>query len=310
MSTVNYNTAKLSNGVDLFYLESGDSSKPTLLLLHGFPTSSRQFQKLIPLLSPHFHILAPDLPGYGQTRLHPGAKYEYTFENLGNTVELFLKEKKVGKFSIYIFDYGAPTGLRVALKQPQNVTAIISQNGNAYEEGLGKDFWAPLQILWDLEDKRIANGGKLLDSDSKKFKDIVDEAGSEVLGLAGFQSQYALGEPDLSRVNPEFALVDHLTAATFKDDVSTQLAYFLDYRKNLTFYPAFQKFFRETNVPILAVWGKNDVIFVEEGADAYKRDSKDVKVVKIEGGHFISLSRAKEVAEEIIDFFRERKIIG
>jgi len=284
MSTT-VNQIALPSGVNVFYREAGTPSatRPTFLLLHGFPTSSHQFRHLIPKFSSEYHVVAPDLPGFGFTT-YP-ADYKPTFGNLASTIDEFLTEKKINKVIIYIFDYGAPTGLRLALKRPTGVVGIVSQNGNAYVEGLG-EFWDEPRSVWKDNSPAVRDdlAGKLLTFEATKW-------------------QYETGAQDVSKLEPEAYWLDQvLLDRPGQKDI--QLDLFVDYETNLSFYPEFQKWFRETNVPILAVWGKNDPIFISPGAEAYKRDSKNAQVVLIDAGHFALESNLDEVTDHIKTFFK------
>lgn len=292
-----HRTKSLSNGVEVFYKEAGPTSKPVLLLLHGFPTSSRQFDQMIPHLSDDFHIIAPDLPFFGQTKIP--ANFAATFDQIAYTIELLLNELNIRKFSIYIFDYGAPTGLRLALNSKYEVSSIISQNGNAYVEGL-EDFWTPLKAGWGLLEKTA-----LTEEEQVELGAIKKILAGLVENLDPYLDQYYVGEPDPSKVNYEVPVIDHLLLNRVENSTENQIDLFLDYRNNVKKYPEFQSYFRESNVPILAVWGKNDEIFPKKGQQAYKRDSKNVKLVELDAGHFAGVTHAKDVANHILEFAKE-----
>lgn len=298
-----YHYSQVSESIKVFYTEAGSKDKPVLLLLHGYPTSSRQFHELISFLSPYFHLIAPDLPGFGLTEYAEGTKI--TFDFLADTIDLLLVNLKVKKFSVFIFDYGAPTGLRLALKRPNDVTAIITQNGNAYEEGLGA-FWDPLKTIWSLEDKK----DKLSVEEKVTYNKIYEALSQFTSNEGGYSSQYFDGESDISRVNPELHTIDRLLLATHPNYIETQVGLFLDYRHNVELYPRFQEYFRTSNVPILAVWGDSDPHFIAAGAEAFKRDSQNTKVALIRGaGHFASQSHSGEIAQEILTFFKEGNLV-
>ena len=278
----------VSNGVKIFYREAGSRDNPTFLLLHGFPSSSNQYRHLITALAPRYHILAPDLPGFGFTETP--ADYVHNFANLANTVDAFLESLEIKKFAIYIFDYGAPTGLRLALKRPNDILAIVSQNGNAYEDGFG-DFWSVVHPLWK----------------GTPSQAVKDEAAGNLLTLAATRFQYETGTPNIEALNPAAWTLDQaLLDRPGQKDV--QLGLFIDYQNNVKLYPEFQRFFRESSVPILAIWGKNDVIFIPPGAEAFKRDSKNAEVKLIDAGHFALESDWVEIAEEILAFFAKHHI--
>ena len=284
--TANYIT--ISNGVRVFYREAGSRANPTFLLLHGFPTSSNQFRHLITLLSGKYHILAPDLPGFGFTTTPLG--FKHSFDIIAETISLFLDALNIQKFAVYIFDYGAPTGLRLGLRRPHDVLAIVSQNGNAYTDGLG-DFWKTIEPLWQVY----------------PAKEILDEAASNLLSLAGTKWQYETGVPDVNALDPAAYTLDQaLLERPGQKDI--QLGLFMDYKNNLALYPEFQEWFRETNVPVLAIWGKNDLIFIPPGAEAFKRDSKNAEVKFVDSGHFALETHVEEIAREILDFFSKYSI--
>ncbi|KAI3327934.1 alpha/beta-hydrolase [Xylariaceae sp. AK1471] len=284
--TVNKVTA---DGINIFYREAGAKDAPVILLLHGFPSSSFMFRNLIPLLAKSYRVIAPDLPGYGFTEVPAQRQYEYTFANLAETIGSFLDALEIKRFAVYIFDYGAPTGLRLALNRPESVSAIISQNGNAYEEGFGKDFWAPIMKYWasgSLEDR---------------------EALLPALTFGTTKSQYVDGSPHPGKVEPE---TYHLDQALMDQpgNKDIQLDLFYDYRTNVGLYPKFQKYFRDSNVPVLAVWGKNDVIFIPPGAEAFKRDVKDLELHFLDAGHFALETNEVEVARLIESFLKRHGI--
>jgi len=276
-------TVKVSNGVDVFYREAGSKSNPTFLLLHGFPTSSNEFRHLITLLSPHYHILAPDLPGFGFTTTP--SEYAHTFANMADTIDAFIEELQIKKFAIYIFDYGAPTGLRLALKRPHDVLAIVSQSGNAYVDGLG-DFWDVVRPLW---------------VDNPSQEDL-DKAAGNLLTLDATKWQYETGAPHPETLDPAAWTLDQVLLDR-PGQREIQLGLFRDYKNNVAMYPEFQRWFRESNVPILAVWGKNDLIFIPPGAEAFTRDSKNVSVKFLDAGHFALESSLDEISSEILNFF-------
>ncbi|KZV81879.1 alpha/beta hydrolase fold protein [Exidia glandulosa HHB12029] len=276
------------NGLDVFYREAGPATGPTVLLLHGYPSSSHQFRHLIPRLAHKYHVVAPDLPGFGFTEVPERLNFKYTFDNLRTAVEGFVDALKLEKFALYIFDYGAPTGLRLALDRPDAITAIISQNGNAYEEGFGKDFWAPIMKYW--ADPSPANR----------------EALRPFVSFNGTKQQYINGAPDPSALEPEAWHLDSALLAR-PGNVDVQLDLFLDYGTNVAIYPKFHQYFHERQPPFLAIWGKNDVIFVPPGAEAFKRDLPHAQVEFVDAGHFALESHVNEIAEAILKFL-ERNI--
>ncbi|HKT35597.1 MAG TPA: alpha/beta hydrolase [Nitrospira sp.] len=268
-------------GVNIFYREAGDPSDPAVLLLHGFPTSSHMFRDLIPLLSPHFHVIAPDLPGFGFSDAPSRSRFSYTFDRLADVIDRFTNEVGLSRYALYIFDYGAPIGLRLALRHPDRVTAIVSQNGNAYEEGLSSG-WNPIQKYW--AEPNSANRAAL-----KAF-----------LSPESTKWQYTHGT-DASLVAPEsYALDAALLGRPGNDDV--QLDLFLDYASNVALYPKFQAYFRTYRPPMLAVWGKSDPFFLPAGADAFKRDNPNAQVEFLDTGHFALETHSAEIGAKIVEF--------
>jgi len=278
---VRYRTIDV-DGLDVFYREAGDPGAPGLLLLHGFPTSSHMFRDLIPLLADRFRIVAPDLPGFGRTAMPARGVFDYTFDNLSRVVGRFTERVGLDRFSLYVFDYGAPTGFRIAMRRPERIAAIISQNGNAYEEGLS-DGWAPIRAYW--REPSSANR----------------EALRSLLTPEATLWQYTHGAPDPTAVSPDgYALDDHYLARPGADEV--QLDLFRDYASNVALYPAFQDYFRTHRPPLLAVWGKNDPFFLPAGAEAYRRDIPGADVRLLDAGHFALETHAGPIAEAIREF--------
>jgi pimeloyl-ACP methyl ester carboxylesterase len=283
MNNIHYKTVKV-DGLNLFYREAGKAGQRKLLLLHGFPTSSHMFRDLILLLSDQFHIVAPDLPGFGRTDMPSRSEFKYTFENIANIIDKFTEVVGFDKFAVYIFDYGAPTGLRVALKHPERITAIISQNGNAYEEGLS-DGWQPIQAYW--KDPSKANR----------------EALRAFLKPETTFWQYTHGTKDPSEISPDgYSLDIYYMGRQGADEV--QLDLFGDYKSNVALYPEFQKYFRDHKPKLLAVWGKNDPFFLPSGAEAFRRDIPGTKVEFLETGHFALETHVQEIADSIRKFLR------
>jgi pimeloyl-ACP methyl ester carboxylesterase len=281
MTKITYRAANV-DGMKIFYREAGPTNAPTLLLLHGFPTSSHMFRNLIPLLADRFHIVAPDLPGFGQSDLPSRDAFGYTFARLAEVIGRFTEVVNLKRFAIYIFDYGAPTGLRIAIKHPERITAIISQNGNAYEEGLS-DGWNPIQTYWREPTK--ANRDAL-----RSF-----------LAPETTVWQYTHGVSDTSMVSPDGYSLDNFYLAR-PGAHEAQLDLFLDYASNVALYPQFQAYFRNRQPPLLAVWGRNDPFFLPAGAEAYKRDIPSADVRFFDTGHFALETHCAEIAAAIRDF--------
>jgi pimeloyl-ACP methyl ester carboxylesterase len=278
---IHYRTAT-AHGIKVFYREAGDPGSPALLLLHGFPSSSHMFRDLIPLLADRYHVVAPDQPGFGFSDAPERAQFKYTFENLATIVDAFTDVIGLERYAIYVFDYGAPVGFRLALKHPERVTAVISQNGNAYEEGLSEG-WNPIQKYW--QEPTEANRGALRD----------------FLKPATTKFQYVHGVSDETLVAPEsYTLDSALLARPGNDEI--QLDLFLDYASNVALYPRFQQYFRAKRSPLLAVWGKNDPFFLPRGAEAFKRDNPNAAIHFYDTGHFALETHVHEIASAIHNF--------
>jgi pimeloyl-ACP methyl ester carboxylesterase len=264
----------------IFYRETGPENAPAILLLHGFPTSSHMFRNLIPLLAERYHVIAPDLPGFGFTVSR--APFEHTFDHLADVIDEFTAVIGLGRYAVYVFDYGAPVGFRLALKHPDRITAFITQNGNAYEEGLGPGF-SPIQKHWrDASAEHRAGLRDLLKPES-------------------IQQQYTQGVTDPSEIAPESYALDAALIAR-PGNAEIQLDLFLDYRTNFDLYPRFQEYFRARRPPVLAVWGKNDLIFLPAGAEAFKRDIPDAEIHLYATGHFALETHVTEIGSVIRDF--------
>ena len=281
MTAINYRTAEV-DGLKIFYREAGPADAPTLLLLHGFPSAGHMFRDLIPLLAERFHLVAPDLPGFGQSDMPSRDSFKYTFDNLAEAISRFTEVIGQTRFAIYIFDYGAPVGLRIAAKHPERITAIVSQNGNAYEEGLSEG-WSPIQACW--REPTQANRDAL-----RSF-----------LAPETTRFQYTHGVSDPSLVSPDGRSLDdyYLTRPGAHE---VQLDLFLDYSSNVALYPAFHAYFRNHQPPFLAVWGKNDPFFLPAGAEAFKRDIPGAEIRFFDTGHFALETHCAEIAAAIRDF--------
>lgn len=271
-----------ADGVNVFYREAGQPDAPVVLLLHGFPTSSFQFRELIPRLADRYRVIAPDLPGFGFTEVPPKRGYNYTFDSLAGTMLAFTEALGLTRYALYIFDYGAPTGLRLALAHPERVTAIVSQNGNAYEEGLGSA-WSPIQTYW--REPSPENRAAL----------------RAVLGAEGLRSQYIDGVPHAERIAPEAYTLD-ATLIGRPGNVEIQLDLFLDYASNVKLYPAFQEYFKKFQPPLLAIWGRHDAFFLPAGAEAFRRDNPNATVQLLEAGHFALETHVEEIAHAMRSF--------
>jgi len=271
-----------ADGVRVFYRTAGDPAAPVVLLLHGFPTSSFMFRELIPRLATDYRVIAPDLPGFGFTEVPPERKYDYSFDALARTIAAFTEAIKVSRYAIYVFDYGAPTGFRLAMAHPERITAIVSQNGNAYEEGLSSG-WNPIQKYW--KEPTAQNRTALLD----------------FLTPETTKWQYTHGVSDPESVAPESYTLD---AALLQRPGNTdiQLDLFLDYASNVKLYPKFQEYFRKSKPPLLAIWGKNDPFFLPPGAEAYRKDLPKAKIEFLETGHFALETHVAEIAAAIKAF--------
>jgi pimeloyl-ACP methyl ester carboxylesterase len=281
VAIIKYRTVDV-DGLKVFYREAGASGARKLLLLHGFPSAGHMFRDLIPLLADRFHIVAPDLPGFGQTDMPPRSGFKYTFDHLARVIDRFTEVVGFDHFALYVFDYGAPTGFRLAMWHPDRITAIISQNGNAYQEGLS-DGWSPIRAYW--EDPSEANRKAL----------------RALLAPESTRWQYTHGVPDEAAVSPDGMSLDNFYLARPGAD-EAQLDLFGDYKSNVALYPAFQGYFRKHQPPFLAVWGKHDPFFLPAGADAFKRDIPRADIRFLDTGHFALETHAEEIAAAIREF--------
>jgi pimeloyl-ACP methyl ester carboxylesterase len=277
------------NGVEIFYREAGSKNAPTILLLHGYPTSSHMFRNLINNLSGDFHLLAPDYPGFGRSEQPPMAEFEYSFANIASLMEGFLQELEIDQYSLYLMDYGAPIGYRIATNNPDKVQALIVQNGNAYEEGL-REFWDPIKKYWN--EYTVENGKALEGFHSPQ----------------GLRWQYTHGVQDTLKISPDNWQLD-LQHLTRPENNEIQLAMFYDYRTNVPLYPKWQSYLREFQPPTLIVWGKNDYIFPAEGAYPYKKDLKNLEFHLLDTGHFALEEEGDKIANYILRFMADKNIL-
>lgn len=277
-----------ADGASVFYREAGPADAPVILLLHGFPTSSFQYRELIPRLADKYRVIAPDLPGFGFTEVPAERHYTYTFDNLAKTIGAFTDALQLKHYALYIFDYGAPTGLRLAMAHPERVTAIVTQNGNAYEAGLG-DAWVPIRKYWS--------------EPTPEHREVVHQA----LDPAGIRYQYTEGVPHPERIAPEGYTLDVAMIAR-PGNMDIQLDLFLDYANNVKLYPKFHEYFRKSQPPLLAIWGRFDPFFIPAGAEAYKQDLPHATVQFLDTGHFALETHVQEVATAMRQFLASHNI--
>lgn len=276
---VHYRTMEVQ-GTSVFYREAGSPEAPAVLLLHGFAASSYMFRDLIPQLARKYHVIAPDLPGFGQTTVMPGVEFNYTFDNLASVIDVFTVAKGLDRFAMYVFDFGAPVGWRLAVKHPKKITAIVSQNGNAYEEGLSEG-WADMRKAW--AEPTAENRESL-----RRFNTF------EMI-----KWQYIEGVSDTSLIPPETYQLAH--AAIERIGVEAQMDLLLDYGENVKQYTQLHEFFRRYQPPTLAIWGENDPFFIPPGAEAFKRDNPNAEVRFLDSGHFAIETHGKEIAEGMLE---------
>ncbi|MGC1262781.1 MAG: alpha/beta hydrolase [Nitrososphaeraceae archaeon] len=270
------------DGQTIFYREAGDKEKPTILLLHGFPTSSHMFRNVIPALADKFHLVAPDYPGFGYSSMPPVDTFEYTFDHLAEIMDKFVTQIGLERYSLYVMDYGAPVGYRIAVKHPEKIEALIVQNGNAYDEGLG-EFWEPLRAYWSDPTEKNKNA-------LKKF-----------LTLEATKWQYTHGVKDENAISPDNWIHDQMLLDRPGNN-EIQLQLFYDYKSNPPLYPQWQEYFRKYQPPTLVVWGRNDIIFPKEGAIPYQRDLENVQIHLLNTGHFALEEDGEQIAELISRF--------
>ncbi|HEY8957266.1 alpha/beta hydrolase [Chitinophaga sp.] len=283
-----FNTIKI-NGVEIFYREAGNKKNPTLVLLHGYPTSSHMYRNLIRDLSDKYHLIAPDYPGYGRSGQPPMSEFEYTFDNFAKIITALLEKLDVRKYSLYLMDYGAPVGFRIATASPEKIDSLIIQNGCAYEEGL-ETFWDPIKAYWkDRNNKEAENTLRGFHSPD------------------GLKWQYTHNVPDASLISPDNWEID-LRHLERPENDAIQLALFYDYQNNVTLYPKWQQYFRDHQPQTLIVYGKNDYIFPGSGAEAFKKDLKNLEFHLFETGHFALESYGNEIAAIISDFLSRKAV--
>lgn len=282
----------LSSGESVFYREAGSAASPTILLLHGFPSSSHQFRNLIPILAPQYRVIAPDLPAHGFTTVPDD--YTYTFANMATTIDTFLAElpNSPTKYSVYVFDYGAPTGFRLAIKNPGKIQAIISQNGNLFTEGLGA-FWDPVKTLWAASDNTTQTAAR--------------DALRPFFEFNGTKGQYVEGSPDPQLIAPESYYLDQaLMDRPGNKDI--QLDILTDYKTNVELYPQWQEWVKSSKVPVLAAWGRNDKIFISAGAEAFKTHLPQAEVHLLDAGHFALETHWQTIGALMLEFLRKHGI--
>jgi pimeloyl-ACP methyl ester carboxylesterase len=287
MTKIKNQTIKV-DGQTIFYREAGDKKNaPTILMLHGFPTSSHMFRNLIPALVNKFHVVAPDYPGFGYSSMPPVDEFEYTFDNLAEIIDKFSTQVGMERYSLYVMDYGAPIGYRLAVKHPEKIEALIVQNGNAYDEGLG-EFWEPLRAYWIEPNEENKNA-------LKKF-----------LTIEATKWQYTHGVKNENAISPDNWIHDQLLLDRPGNN-EIQLQLFYDYKSNPPLYPQWQEYFRKYQPPTLVVWGKNDNIFVKEGAIPYQRDLKNVQIHLLNTGHFALEEEGDLIAHLISRFLLTKR---
>jgi pimeloyl-ACP methyl ester carboxylesterase len=279
-----------ADGVNVFYREAGPKDAPVVLLLHGFPTSSFQFRELMPRLAGQYRVIAPDLPGFGFTEVPATRGYQYTFEALAKTIAAFTDALQLERYALYVFDYGAPTGFRLAMARPERVSAIVSQNGNAYEEGLG-DAWAPIRRYWS--------------EPSQENREKIRQG----LNLEGMRREYSSGIPNPELIAPEGYTLDAALLAR-PGNVDIQLDLFLDYANNVKLYPKFHEYFRKRKPPLFAIWGRFDPYFIPAGAEAFRRDIPGATVQFLDTGHFALETHVEEIAEAMKEFLKSERVLS
>lgn len=281
-AAIHYRTTTV-DGVEIFYREAGPRDAPVLLLLHGFPTSSQMYRDLIPRLADRYRVIAPDYPGFGRSAMPEPAQFDYSFDHYAVLMDKFTQQLELPRYALYLMDYGAPVGFRLASQHPERVSALIVQNGNAYEEGIGK-FWDPIKAYWN--------------DNSAENREHIRKA---ALTPDGTRWQYLHGEPDPTLVSPDAYALDQAYLDR-PGNTDIQLAMIYDYRNNLPKYPQWQAYFHKYQPPTLVIWGKNDQIFLVAGAEPYRRDNPKAEVHLLDAGHFALESQSPQIAKLIREF--------
>ncbi len=308
ITTVEYKTVQVE-GIDIFYREAGDRKNPTILLLHGFPTSSHMFRELIPELADQYHLIAPDYPGYGFSAMPKVDEFEYSFDNVARLMVKFVDQVNLDRYSLYLMDYGAPVGFRIATAQPDRVDTLIVQNGNAYVEGIDNNFWEPIREYWkdrDAVNKGLDNAWWTNVKKAYQQPNMSNDAALRFLTTLGATKwQYTNGVPNAESVSPDtWGHVQPLLDREGNQEIQLQMFY--SYGSNPPLYPAWQEYLRKHQPPTLIVWGEHDEIFPAAGAVPYKRDLKDLEYHLIDTGHFALESHGKEIADLMRDFLNRK----
>jgi len=287
MSTTTTYHRMAVDGVGVFYREAGPKDAPTIVLLHGFPSSSREFDTLIPLLATRYHVVAPDFPGFGHSDAPPTSSYVYTFDNLAETINGLLEQLKIDKYALYLHDYGGPVGFRIISAHPQRLRALIIQNANAYQEGLG--------VKW--------GGIAQYSGDPKAHPEVFDT----FVSFAATEQRHTLGTSHPERYNPD-TWTDEYVHLSKPGQREIQAALLYDYRTNVASYPAWQAWLRENRPPVLVVWGRNDPSFIVPGAEAFKRDLPDAEIHLLDAGHFALDEKNDDIARLILEFLTRHSV--
>ncbi|MFD2257007.1 alpha/beta fold hydrolase [Luteolibacter algae] len=288
-SEIRYAREKV-DGLDIFYREAGNPDRPTLVLLHGFPTSSQMYRKVLDGLKDEYHLIAPDYPGFGMSSAPGAEEFTYTFDRLAEVVDTFLEQKRITEYTLMIHDYGAPIGFRIATAHPERVNGFVIMNGNAYEEGLGREGWGPIFDYWENHSPELG-----------------EKIAEQVFSLEGMEWQYVHGTKNPESINPDNWIID-TQRITRHGQKEIQLGLFYDYRNNVKLYPKWQKYLREHQPQTLIVWGKNDAFFPEAGAEAYKRDLNEVDYHILDTGHFALEEEGDSIIRKIRAFMNDNDV--